>query len=188
MKVLLTLFNARYFRKQNVEIQRFFFYISHYFRHISLVVAVTSVILNLKYNKFVFFVLVHFHLMFKTFFQVYLLDKYTNHLWSRGGVVNLSLRPVGLCVITHCALFYYEVMFSILLLQMLATAGCQFCFRLVGLKLFLRHLHRKRQSRQPHPMTKSTVLNVQHPMYFHAHRKATSKCFNSHPPWSTICH
>ena len=67
--MLLTLFNARYFRKQNVEIQRFFFYISHYFRHISLVVAVTSVILNLKYNKFVFFVLVHFHLMFKTFFR-----------------------------------------------------------------------------------------------------------------------
>ena len=90
-------------------------------------------------------------------------------------MVNLSLRPVCLFVITHCALFYYEVMFSILLLQMLVTAGCQFCFRLVGLKLFLRHLHRKRQSRQPHPMTKSTVLNVQHPMYFHAHRKAASR-------------
>ena len=65
--MLLTLFSARYFRKQNIEIQRFF-YISHYFRHI-VIVTVTSVILNLKYNKFVFFVLVHFHLMFKTFFR-----------------------------------------------------------------------------------------------------------------------
>ena len=166
-----------------------FFYISHYFRHISLVVAVTSVllILNLKYNKFVFFVLVHFHLMFKTFFR-FICWTNIQVTYGVGAVVNLSLRPVGLFVITHCTLFYYEVMFSILLLQMLATAGCQFCFRLVGLKLFLRHLHRKRQSRQPHPMTKSTVLNIQHPMYFHAHRKAASTCFNGHPPWSAICH
>ena len=95
------------FENKILKFKDFFFLISHYFRHISLVVTVTSVILNQKYNTFVFFILVHFHLMFKTFFRfICWINIQVVYGVGGGGGQPFTTPLVGPFVITHSALYY----------------------------------------------------------------------------------
>ena len=71
--------------------------------------------LKSKDNTFVFFILVHFHLMFKTFFRfICWINIQVIYGVGGGGGQPFTTPLVGPFVITHSALYYYEGFFSIL--------------------------------------------------------------------------